>query len=555
MKRERRARLWWLILVPAVVCLLPGHASADAGDPPARVARVSYLQGKVSLQPAGENQWSEVSLNYPMTTNDRLYTDQGARAELDIGTAALRLSEATDLTLANLNDAFMQLGLEQGTLRVSVYQLPSGTSIEIDTPNGALTVLQAGHYRVETFPNSNATLVSVDDGSLQLSGGGLTQRVSTGQAVKLTGTAPVQATFVSLPVSDSFDQWSSERDQYYTAAPSLRRVSRAIPGYYDLDAYGAWSELPDYGPVWFPTVVVGWAPYRFGRWVWVWPWGWTWIEDEPWGFAPFHYGRWVYMGFRWGWLPGPVVSLPYYAPACVAFVGGPNLAISLGFRPGGVAAWFPLGPREPFFPWYHYGSAYLRQVNVTNARDVVNVASVTNMGQVHFVNQRIATTVVPSGVFSSGQSVQNRLIRVNASQLAKAQIVPHPRVNPTAGSVFAGRPAVPSPVGPARFGASEGMGRKMLTPGASASSAPQEIRRPLVTRTPPASGSVPFEAQQKAMSTHPGRPLEPQQLQNLRTGRPAGPMRDREFPSHPAEPSGRPPSSRPLAAPRGARHP
>jgi hypothetical protein len=34
------------------------------------------------------------------------------------------------------------------------------------------------------------------------------------------------------------------------------------------------------------------------------------------------------------------------------------------------------------------------------------------------------------------------------------------------------------------------------------------------------------------MLEHPGRPLEPYQLGNLRAGRPAGPMLDREFPEH-----------------------
>jgi hypothetical protein len=95
------------------------------------------------LQPSGENQWREPPLNYTITTGDRLYTDQSSRAELEVGPFAVRMSETTDLTIANLNDQLMQLGLAQGTIRVSVYQLPSGNMLEIDTPNGALTVL--GH--------------------------------------------------------------------------------------------------------------------------------------------------------------------------------------------------------------------------------------------------------------------------------------------------------------------------------------------------------------------------------------------------------------------------
>jgi len=34
------------------------------------------------------------------------------------------------------------------------------------------------------------------------------------------------------------------------------------------------------------------------------------------------------------------------------------------------------------------------------------------------------------------------------------------------------------------------------------------------------------------MSSHPGRPLEPQQVDNLRQGKPAGAMQDKEAISH-----------------------
>ena len=49
------------------------------GDPPGRVARLSYLTGHVSLQPSGEDQWTEASTNYVVTTGDRLFADPGGR--------------------------------------------------------------------------------------------------------------------------------------------------------------------------------------------------------------------------------------------------------------------------------------------------------------------------------------------------------------------------------------------------------------------------------------------------------------------------------------------
>ena len=38
------------------------------------------------------------------------------------------------------------------------------------------------------------------------------------------------------------------------------------------------------------------------------------------------------------------------------------------------------------------------------------------------------------------------------------------------------------------------------------------------------------QVRQQAIEQHPGRPLEPQQVQNLRQGKPAGPMKDQETP-------------------------
>src|SRR5437016_111962 len=105
----------------------------------------------LSFLRAGLDQWSEAALNFPATTGDRIYTDHGARAELEVGPYAVRVSDATDLTITNLNDQIVQLGLEQGTLRLSVYQLPSGETVEIDTPNGALTIQRPDKYRVDVI--------------------------------------------------------------------------------------------------------------------------------------------------------------------------------------------------------------------------------------------------------------------------------------------------------------------------------------------------------------------------------------------------------------------
>src|SRR5579863_2245399 len=222
--------------------LVAATGFAQTGDPPARVARLSNLTGNVSLQPSGATDWGQGTQNSTVTTGDRIYTDQGGRAELQAGPFAVRLSEATDLTMANLNDQTMQLGLEQGTIGVSVFQLPSGNTVEIDTPNGALTVQGAGDYRIDTNPSDASTLVSVNSGSLEVSGGDVSQTVGSGQSVRLTGTNPIQIANVAQPAQDSFDQWGQSLNGPLASSVSAQYVSRDTPGYNDLDHSGRWQQ-------------------------------------------------------------------------------------------------------------------------------------------------------------------------------------------------------------------------------------------------------------------------------------------------------------------------
>src|SRR5579864_7091206 len=83
---------------------LPQQAAAQRDDPPSRVARLSYLRGAVSFQPAGESDWVTAAINRPMTTGDKLWVDEDSRAELHIGSAAIRLNSKTGFSFLNLDD-------------------------------------------------------------------------------------------------------------------------------------------------------------------------------------------------------------------------------------------------------------------------------------------------------------------------------------------------------------------------------------------------------------------------------------------------------------------
>ena len=160
-------------------------ASAQTGDAPGRVARLSYIQNAVSFEPSGETDWSEASLNYPLTTGDRLWADKDARAEVETGNIAVQMSQNTDLTATSLTDELVQFGLAEGTIRVRTFDMRSNGQLEVDTPNAALVVTGPSNFRVETYPDQNMTMLFVNSGEVQVSGSDLNQTVAerTGGAV------------------------------------------------------------------------------------------------------------------------------------------------------------------------------------------------------------------------------------------------------------------------------------------------------------------------------------------------------------------------------------
>ncbi|MDP9113679.1 MAG: FecR protein, partial [Acidobacteriota bacterium] len=419
-----------LTLAFLAASLLPAQPPADGGpepqagasqpgeDPPSRAARLSFLTGTVSFQPGGVEDWVPAALNRPLTTGDQLWTEGGSRAELNLGSAALRLNSRTNFTFLNLDDGITQVQLSSGTLSVRLRRLDDRETFEIDTPQIAFTLQRPGEYRVEVNERGDATLVTVRAGQGEAVAGDQTQPIYARQQVRAseTGNAPLVFDERDAPVADGFDNFCMDRDRREDRSESARHVSREMPGYADLDANGVWREDQQYGWIWAPRVDPGWAPYHDGHWAWIAPWGWTWVDDAPWGYAPFHYGRWANAGGVWVWVPGPPAVRPVYAPALVAWVGGPRLGVSLAIGGGAAVGWFALGPGEIWAPAYRASPRYFTQVNISNtvvSRNV-NITNVYTNVYVNrtdtnftYVNRNVngAVTAVPQNAMVTGRPV------------------------------------------------------------------------------------------------------------------------------------------------------
>src|SRR5688500_9045186 len=103
-------------------------------DPPSRVARLSYISGPVSFKAAGTDTWVPAVPNRPLTVGDELWTDEDARAELDMGHAFTRLNSRTGIGILNLDDRGTQIKVSEGTLQVRLRRLEAEDEFELDTP-------------------------------------------------------------------------------------------------------------------------------------------------------------------------------------------------------------------------------------------------------------------------------------------------------------------------------------------------------------------------------------------------------------------------------------
>jgi hypothetical protein len=521
---------WWsaAFAIALATIVLPARSFSqdqDPDDPPGRVARLGYLQGSVSFQPAGETDWVGAVPNRPMSTGDQLWTDQGSRAEVQLGSSTIRLAPNTGFSFLNLDDDTVQIQLTSGMINLSVRRLGENDVFEVDTPNQAFTIFKPGRYRVAVNADGNTTMVSVRIGEGESTGGGQSYDLISGQRATLSGTDTLYADIGSMPGFDEFDSWSEDRDHRYDTSRSAQYLSHDVVGYDDLDDHGDWRDDSNYGHVWYPQVAVGWAPYHDGHWDWISPWGWTWVDDASWGYAPFHYGRWVTVGGRWGWVAGPVAVRAVYAPALVVFIGGgPG-----GF--GGNVGWFPLGPREVYVPSYHVSEAYVTRVNVSsttvNVTQVTNVYrttiinnNTTNITNITYANRNVqgAVMVVPQHAFVSAQPVAAARVQVSAQQIASAPLSGRVAVAPTRESVLGSKAAT--------------AGHVTAPPAAVAS------RQVVAKKTPPPP-PVPFAKQQQALAEHPGQPVARKEMQTLRPAATAAarPMVKVAPPAKPAQPN------------------
>ncbi len=400
----------------------------DQPDPEDRnhgVARISLLNGDVSVRRGDSGDLVAASLNAPMLVQDSIQTGQASRAEVQFDSSnRLRLADNVELRMAELVAGRYQVQIARGTTTLSILR-DSNAQIELDTPSVAVRPSRAGEYRVAVLEDGT-TQITVRSGEARVDSSRGQERLMAGQTMLARGSAEnPEFQIVAAIGGDEWDAFNERRDRELDHSESYQYVSRDIAGAEDLDGNGQWNNDPTYGQVWTPRVAPGWAPYRSGRWVWEDYYGWTWVSYDPWGWAPYHYGNWFVGARGWSWYPGPRSARYWYRPAIVSFFGfGAGAGVGFGF---GNIGWIALAPFELFHAWYGrgFGPGYRGFGGGVNS-NVFN----------NYRNARVANgvTAMNSRDFANGQF--GRFSSVGANELRGASALRGPLpVTPGSGSL------------------------------------------------------------------------------------------------------------------------
>jgi hypothetical protein len=362
--------------------------------------RLSYVNGEASFFRPGADEWAPAQLNTPLAPGDELYTGHRGNLEIQIGAREfVRAWGDTQLGLLDQEANALQFKVTAGYLALDLREVEPGRSVEVSTPQAALTIEAPGYYRVDVASERTSIVARRGGRATLTTASAAPTSIGSDEQVVLDGADAPALRRLAAPPLDVWDTWNSTRSEHLVATVSESYVPSGVYGASDLDRHGDWRAVPEYGSVWVPRgVAPGWAPYSTGRWIADPYYGWTWVDEAPWGWAPYHYGRWVYVNGYWAWAPGPVVVRPVYSPALVAFFGGPGVRVAVGTP---FVSWVALGWGEPLVPWWGpprfvgrpwwggWGGPRVVNNVVVHRSTVVNVRNVTV-----YRNTRVRSAVV-----------------------------------------------------------------------------------------------------------------------------------------------------------------
>jgi hypothetical protein len=334
---------------------VPPNGNPSTGAP-ARAVRLSYVQGTVHLTQGNQTIADQAVANTPLLEGMSLATGDDGRAEVQFEDGSVaRVSPDSSLTLKVLSgqgaSGQAEMDVDKGLAYFEIQGNGQVGPIDVRFNDSLVTASGFTVMRVKNDAPPGELAVFSGNAHLQRDSG-LAVEVRGGESVTLSAADANGYNLAETIAPDSWDTWNSDRDQALnaeaeaqTGAPGDVTGGQAQnPAWNDLDANGAWYNVPDQGYVWSPYDASnpGFDPYGNGAWGYTPGFGYTWVSAYPWGYLPYQCGMWnFYSGFGWGWAPGLGGCSPWWGAGLYL---GPNI----GFAPG----WYrpvrrPIGPIGP----------------------------------------------------------------------------------------------------------------------------------------------------------------------------------------------------------------
>ena len=285
----------------------------DGHDSHARIVRISYVEGEVRLD--NGHGYESVTMNVPVTEHSWLQTSSDGWAEVQLEDGSLvRLAPDTVIAFTELGrlssgGTITTVDLDQGEAEFKVTK-HDDSDFQVTVRNKTIVLKHSGSFRV-TSTNADPMEIVVWKGEVAIHDpdSGSDVAVNKNETFVLDATDPSRYALDKGAEADGLDQWSKQRDDYLSTYASAGRNYTQSPYQYgasDLNYYGQYYDVPEYGNVWQPNGVgIGWDPFSNGYWSYSPGFGYTWVSSYPWGWMPYRYGRWVFVGGRgWCWAPG-----------------------------------------------------------------------------------------------------------------------------------------------------------------------------------------------------------------------------------------------------------
>ncbi len=269
--------------------------------------RISYITGNVMVQRGYDFGFEDATLNLPITSGDRIMSEEG-RVEIQLkGFNYLRLDRYTKADIEERGNS-LYVKVLSGSIYLDVKEANSYEDIVVGFPSGEAVLLENGEYRIDV-KNNGTTLIKVYEGVSEVYTNDGTKYVRRSQLIQIeSGRFLTAPSYIYHSNRDDFDFWNEERNKMKVRYTKRGRYLQGDLSYYedDLSQNGTWVYISSCGYCWRPRVTISyWRPYYFGRWTWVYPYGWVWVSYEPFGWITYHYGWWYWDPYYgWVWRPG-----------------------------------------------------------------------------------------------------------------------------------------------------------------------------------------------------------------------------------------------------------